>query len=216
MVIAGIVLLSITAKAQTINWDGLKDYRHIINANVGLEYGTVFGMGYGYHIKTKLFPIVVGADYSFPSGGWLFDDFKIRAGAQVSWIDFHHFRFNTRVNGVFRRYQNDFVRLENFGCDLAATIGYYRQMWFTAAEVGFDKAIVSNFKHSQAYMDQFPGVTNGWFIPPQGGNFYFGLQAGFTYRRHDIYIRAGKVLTQDFKTSPRVPFYAQLGYNIKF
>ena len=99
---------------------------------------------------------------------------------------------------------------------MSGIVGYYRPKWFVAGEFGFDKAIVTHFRHSKAYKDQYPGVVDGWYEPATGGNLYYGLQAGFSFRKQDIFLRAGKILTQDYKTTPMVPIYGQLGYNIKF
>jgi hypothetical protein len=108
------------------------------------------------------------------------------------------------------------VRLQNFGSDLSGIAGYYRRQWFISGEFGFDKAIVTHFKHAKAYKDQFPEVVDGWYEPATGGNVYYGLQAGVSFKKHDVYVRAGKMLSQDFKTQPLLPLYGQLGYNIKF
>ncbi len=217
-----LVILAATAtigsvNAQTINWANMREVnRHIINANLGLEDGVIYGLGYGYHFKTRLFPVVANIEYSFPSGNKIFDDFKTKTGVQISLIEFHNFQFSAKINGVFRRYENDLVQLINFGSDMSGIIGYYRRKWFIAGEIGFDKAIVTHFKHSLVYKEQFPGVVDGWYEPATGGNFYYGLQTGVSIKQHDIYLKAGKIITQDFKTKPMVPFYAQLGYNFKF
>lgn len=203
-------------KAQTINWASLKEENtHIINANAGMEYGVIYGLGYSYHLKSKLFPMLVNLDYSFPSGTTIFDDFKTKMGLQLSWIKIHDFQFSTKIQGIFRRYENDYVRMLNFGSDLSGTIGYYRSKWFLAGEVGFDKAIITNFKHSNIYMDQYPWAIDGWYEPASGGNFYYGFQTGFSFKNQEIYLKAGKLLRQDFKTTPVIPFYFQLGYNLK-
>jgi hypothetical protein len=99
---------------------------------------------------------------------------------------------------------------------MSATIGYYKPKWFASAECGFDKAIVTNFKHAQAYRDQYPLVSDGWYEPATGGNFYYGIQAGVTFNKMDFTIQAGRVITQDFETTPLVPFYGQAGINFKF
>jgi hypothetical protein len=99
---------------------------------------------------------------------------------------------------------------------MSGVAGYYRPRWFVSGEAGFDKAIVTHFKHSEAYKNQYPHVINGWYEPATGGNFYYGLQTGVSFRKHDLYLRAGKILSQDFKTPPTLPLYAQIGYNIKF
>ncbi|MBK9981106.1 MAG: hypothetical protein IPP15_01545 [Saprospiraceae bacterium] len=216
MFILALMLMMNAIKAQTINWGCLnRNDNHILNVNAGLEYGTVFGVGYGYQIKNKLFPLFANVEYSFASGENIFDDMKTKVGLQVRWVDFHNFQFSTRLHGVIRRYENDNIRLVDFGSDLTGVLGYYRKTWFLAAEVGFDKAIITHFKHSDAYHEQYPGALNGWFGPTTGGNFYYGVQAGFSFGKNDVYIKAGKTLTQDFKTTPTVPIYGQLGYNVR-
>ena len=92
--------------------------------------------------------------------------------------------------------------------------GYYKPKWFVAGEAGFDKAIVTQFKHKDLYKQNFPSVKDGWYEPATGGNFYYGLQTGLSFRRNDIYLKAGKILAEDFSTKPMVPFYLQFGYNI--
>ena len=217
IVISGLILSIGSVNAQTINWASLNDgNKHIFNANLGFEYSLIYGLGYGHQFKTKFFPMVVSAEYSFPSGNNIIDDFKAKIGGQIRWIEFHNFQFSTKIYGVFRRYENDFVRLVNFGSDLSGIAGYYRPRCFVAAEVGFDKAIVTQFKHSIVYSEQYSGFKNGWYKPSTGGNFFYGLQTGVSFRKNDINLRIGKILTQDFKTTPMVPFYAQLGYNRKF
>ena len=199
--IAAFMLVVSTIKAQTINWAALDSSdRHIINANAGLDYGTIFGLGYSYQIRNKFLPAYAYMEYSFPLGENLFDDLKIKTG----------------VHGVIRRFENDNVRLVNFGSDLAAVIGYYRSHWFVAGEVGFDKAIITHFKHSAGYMEQYPNAVNGWYGPTTGGNFYYGVQAGYSFPHSDLYLKAGKMLTQDFKTEPTLPMYGQVGYNFRF
>ena len=205
-----------SVKAQTINWASLKDNKHIINANLGVEHGVVYGFGYGYQIKTRLFPIVANVELSAPSGDKTFDDFKTKIGGQIQLITYQSFQFSTSIHGVYRNYENQFVRLQNFGSDLSGIIGYYRPGWFVSGEVGFDKAIVTHFKHAKAYKDQYPDVVDGWYEPATGGNLYYGLQAGVSFKKHDVYLRAGEMLTQDFKTKPLIPLYGQLGYNLKF
>lgn len=217
ILISGLILCTRTVNAQTINWASLKEEnKHIINATFGMEYGVIYGLGYGYHIKTRLFSVVANLEYSFPSGNNILNDFKTKIGGQIRWFDYHGFQFSTKIHGVFRRYGNDFDQLVNFGSDMSGIIGYYRPGFFVAGEVGFDKAIVTHFKHSKEYKDLYPGVVDGWYEPATGGNFYYGLQAGFSFRKGDLYLRAGKILTQDFKTKPMIPIYGQLGFNIKF
>lgn len=212
-----LLILSVqTLQAQTLNWAGGPDgFRHLFRASVGLEHGAILGIAYGYKVNMGPFPAVLTAEYSMPLGQDFPDDFKLRAGAQIRWAEAGDFRFSTNVNGIFRRYENSYARIENFGCEVSGALGYYRPGWYLAGEFGFDKAIVSHFRHSASYRESFPGVIDGWYEPATGGNFFYGLQAGVSFGKQDIFLRAGRLISEDFKSAPALPFYGQLGYNVR-
>ncbi|WP_345992539.1 hypothetical protein AAEU33_10475 [Chryseobacterium sp. Chry.R1] len=214
--IAFFILICNVVKSQTVNWAGLENgERHILNANIGAEYGAVFGLGYGYKFHGKLFPTIVNIEVSTPAGEDLFDDFKTKAGAHVRWIKVGDFHFSTKVQGVFRKFENENVQLLNFGVDMSGTIGYYRRRWFGALEIGFDKAIVTHFKHSDHYREIYPAVKDGWYEPATGGNFYAAIQGGYTFSNQEIYLKIGGIVSQDLKTKPQLPYLLQVGYNYK-
>ncbi len=200
--------------SQEINWHNLqKDQKHLINVNAGLDYGLSYGARYGYQLRSKI-PVIGILDFSIPSGENLADDFKTRIGGYIRLYEVDNFQFSAKILGVFRRYENSYARLLNFGSDMGLVAGYYKQKWFVAGEAGFDKAIVTHFKHSATYKQNFPAVQDGWYEPATGGNFYYGIQTGLSFKRNDIYLKAGKILTQDFNTTPMVPFHLQVGCNI--
>lgn len=214
--IAACLVACVDSTAQAFNWHDLrKGQKHILHLNVSAEHAAVYGVGYNYKLRSK-FPIVLSAEYSFPSGNDITDDFKTRIGGQIDLFHAGNIHFISKINGVFRRYQNDYARLVNFGSDLSGIIGYYKPKWFAAGEVGFDKAIVTHFKHTDLYKQNYPGIQDGWYEPSTGGNFYYGIQAGLSGKKIDVYLKAGKLIEQDFKTSPLLPVYGQVGVNVKF
>jgi len=210
------MMVTYPIRSQTVNWYALNaKEKHILNANIGTEYGVIFGLGYGYHFDNRFFPLIIGAEASIPSGNTLLDDFKVKAGAHVRWAKIHDVQFSTRIQGIFRKFENKNVAISNFGVDMAGVIGYYRPTWFTGGEVGFDKAIVTHFRHSEHYKEIYPEVKNGWYEPATGGNFYYGIQGGYSFSRQEVYVKLGNIVSQDFKTKPRLPFLVQIGYNYK-
>lgn len=211
---AVLVCLLNTSFAQ-INWKTLQpSQKHIINLNVGLDNGTTVGIGYGYHLDTKM-PLVLNIEYSMPFGDKPFDDFKTKIGGQLNLVRANNFFGTVKAYGIIRRFQNDFARMINFGSEFSATAGYYKNRWYAAGEIGFDKAIVTHIKHSDLMKEYNPGVQTGWYIPT-GGNFIYGVQAGYSFNRNDVYAKVGKTVSQDFKTDPFVPYYFQLGWNLKW
>ncbi len=215
LAIISIVTIENLCHAQAINWAALqKEQRHIVNLNAALDYGTTYGAGYAYQLKTK-FSILLNAEHSFPAGKNTLDDFKTKIGGQIRLLKTGNVVFSAKLQGIFRSYENPLARLINFGSDMSGTIGYYKHKWFAACEVGFDKAIVTHFKNSELAKQNFPGIKDGWYEPATGGNFYYGIQAGYSFSQMDVYLKADNMITQDFKTKPLLPFYAQLGWNIK-
>lgn len=214
MVISTFLLASSMLKAQTINWGTIPQQKHIANINIAADHAFTYGFGFGYRINAKR-PILLNAEYSFPAGKNLADDFKVKTGAQVRWWQSGKLHVTSKLQGIFRRYHNDYARLLNFGADVSATAGYYKHHWFVAGELGFDKAIITHFKHSDLYKSNFPGVRDGWYEPSTGGNIYYGIQGGWSGKSKDIYLKLGRLTQQDFKTTPMLPFYAQLGFNLR-
>lgn len=201
--------------AQTINWRSLQaDDKHIVSLNIGWDYAATVGIGYGQKVRSKI-PMIFGAEFSIPAGETLLDDLKVKSGIQAEVFKINGFSATVKVNGIFRRYESEFARLLNFGSEFSAVLGYYKPRWYVAADFGFDKAIVTHIKHSDVMQDYYPAIKSGWFLPT-GGNFFYGIGGGYSFRNYDLYIKGGKTVTQDFKTTSMIPFYLQLGVNKKF
>lgn len=214
-IILFVLMISKTSSAQQINWRSLNDNQpHIVNVNMGWDYSTAAGIGYGQKLKTGL-PVVLNIEYSFPFGNNLFDDFKTKLGGQAEVLHIDQFSVTVKVYGVFRRYENNFVRLVDFGSEFSTNFGYYKSNWYIAGEVGFDKAIATNIKNSEEMKTIYPDVQDGWYVPT-GGNFSFGIVSGYSFKSNDVYMKIGRTMTEDFKTTPTVPYYLQIGYNRRF
>ena len=218
IVFASILCLTscLFSMAQTINWNNSSNYKHQVNAFVGAEYGLIYGASYSYHVNNRLFPVWITADITLPIGKKIFDDYKAKVGAEVNWFKFNNIHLTTGIHGIFRRFENDYVGISNFGMDLNGKIGYYKTNWFAAAELGFDKAIASRYSHTDQYKEAFPQVKDGWIEPAHGGNFNYGINTGFSFKNNDISLRAGKLINQSLKSQPLLPFYGTLGFSHNF
>ncbi|HEX6333358.1 MAG TPA: hypothetical protein VFZ78_03965 [Flavisolibacter sp.] len=198
-----------------LNWRALQNGQsHMIQVHAGLDYSTSLGIGYAFRLPVN-FPVVAQADYSFPAGENVLDDFKTRLGAQAEVLHVGNFSAAVSAYGVFRRFENQTARIVNFGSSFSSVVGYFKRGWHAAAQVGFDKAITSQVKHSKWMHENYPGIQDGWYIPT-GGNFTYGVQTGVSMGTHDVTVKAGRVLTQDFKTAPFIPYYVQVGYQKRF
>lgn len=208
--------MATSACAQTINWQAFNpEQKHIIHLQTGWDYSMNFGVGYGRKFDTKLFPVLANIEYSFPAGGSLFDDFKVRIGGQVEVLRKGSFSATVKAYSPIRRYENSLATLFSFGGEFSGVAGFYKQKWFVAGEFGFDKAIATHIKHSQRATEYNSGLQSGWYVPT-GGNFFYGVQTGYSFRGNGISLKVGKVVSQDFKTAPFIPYFAQLAYQRSF
>ncbi len=212
LALLGMVML---AGAQNINWQAFQpEQKNLIQLQTGWDYGITAGLGYGRKFNTRL-PILANIEYSFPAGNRLFDDFKVRIGGQVEVFRLGGFSATAKIYCPFRRYENSEARLLNFGGEFSAVAGFYRKHWFAAGEFGFDKAIATHIRHTPLALEIYPDAQDGWYVPT-GGNYFYGLQAGVSFGRNDISLKAGNLSTQGWKTAPFVPKYAVLAYNRRF
>ncbi len=215
IVLLVILLVANICTAQQINWKNFKDGKtHVAGVYAGWDYGMEAGICYGQKLKTKV-PIFANIEFSSPFGNQVLDDFKTKLGGQVQVVKLNNFIVTGKAYGVFRRYENEMVRLLNFGSEFSADLGYYRNKWYLAGEAGFDKAISTHIKNSKTMKSNYSNSVDGWYVPT-GGNFNYGIISGYTFRSNDIYLKFGKRVTQDFKVAPTVPLYLQLGYNRRF
>jgi hypothetical protein len=198
--------------AQNINWRNFEQ-KNVVSANIGFDYGFGGQLGFGRRINSKM-PILLNVVLCFPTGKNMFDDFKIKGGMQMEVVKANSFSTTFKAYGIFRRYQNDVSRLVNFGSEFSLVSGYFTKRFHSAAEFGFDKAIVTHIKHESAYKRHYEAAKDGWYLPT-GGNFFYGLQTGYSSQKNDFNLRLGKVLGQDFKPIMFAPFYMQLGLNRK-
>ncbi len=202
--------------AQNINWSSIQeDQKHLSYLNFAYDFGVTTQVGYGRQLD--LFrPFLLTADYSFPMGKNLVDDFKVRLGGQVSIYELNNFTFSAKLLGLFRRHQTNFVSMASFGTEMSALLGYYKPTWHIAGEFGFDKSILTRLKHMELIRENFPAISDGWFIP-SGGHFFYGLQGSKTIgNRFDLSLRVGATNAQSKEEDALLPYYAQLGLVYKF
>jgi hypothetical protein len=140
----------------------------------------------------------------------------VRLGGQVEVVEIDGFSATIKIYSNFRRYQTQLVRIVSFGSDFALLAGYYSATWYAAGELGFDKAIATQLKHSDIMRMNFPGIRDGWYVPT-GGNWYYGVQGGKTIGEIlEVSLRLGATNAQFDDENAAMPVYLQLGVGVKF
>jgi hypothetical protein len=203
------------AYAQNINWRSLYNGRtDIVQINLGYNYGVTSQFGY-HRLIDGFRPIAVGIDASLPMGDVVLDDFTIRYGAQIECAEWEGFSVTAKIYSNFKRYQSALVRTITFGSDFTIVAGYFMPTWHAAIEYGFDKSIISHFKHSDIMKENIPTIKDGWYIPT-GGHHYYGIQGGKTLGElFDLTLRLGATKAQFHDDDAVLPVYLQLGIGLR-
>ena len=54
--------------AQEVNFRSLDNTKHLIGIQSGVDYGSYYGVSYGYVWRNRLTPIVIGTEFTVPFG----------------------------------------------------------------------------------------------------------------------------------------------------
>ena len=206
------VLITQVLPAQQINFNGLNDARHVVGTHIGVDYGTYFGLSYGYVLNGYV-PMVIGTELTLPFGDDITDDWKWKTGVEAILWRQGPLSLTLKPSIVIRRYESTLVRMYNFGTDLALTFGYTKPRWGAVALAGFDKAVVTHLKHG-ILRDYYPEIKDGWYFPT-GGNFRFGARVHYSVGKWTAFVMAGKHFGQDFEDNPTMPFFCEVSLQTK-
>ena len=211
-----IIFLTHNIQAQNVNWNWLdKQKHHYAHLNLGYDFGVTTQIGYDYLITIKR-PVLFTTDISLPMGKNLLNDFKFRLGGQVEMVSYKNFIASLKLFGNLKRHETKLVQMTNFGAETSFLMGYYKEKWHLAGEVGFNKPFSSHVKHAGEMKKNFPSIQDGWF-ESLGGHFYYGLQAGKSItNKIDLSFRIGATNASGNHKNAIISKYAQLGLVYKF
>lgn len=197
--------------AQSINWfTPYQDKDKILYLNVGYDFGLTTQVGFGQRINA-FSPLWLTIDLSTPMGRNIMDDFKSRIGGQLQLFHKYDFALSIRTYGNIRRHQTDFVRMYGFGSEISGVVSYCRAKWHAELKLGFDKSIVTHIEHSTKIQENYPQLSNGWFIP-SGGHWFYGVLASRSVGTGlQLSLDLGITNAQGSDQNALLPRYVQLG-----
>jgi hypothetical protein len=213
--IAVLLASPLTARAQHLNFATLEADTNVVTVTTGAEYGLVLGAGYGRVVSVADRPIVLGAQLSL---GWAevdASDFVLRAGATAPILGDGRWKLIGGAGAIVRGTKNEIARMTNVGADVALLAGRYSPRWFVAAELGFDWAATTHVEHDEAYrMTVYADARDGWYTSP-GGTARGGIQGGMSLGRHDVILRAGRLIDVSGEP-PMFPLYGTLTFDTRW
>ena len=194
--------------AQDVNFRGLDNTKHLIGIQSGVDYGSYYGVSYGYVWRNRLTPIVIGTEFTVPFGNNLVDDWKSRTSVQAELYNYKGWSVNARLSSIFRRYNSDLATLLNVGSDFTLNIGYAKPKWSVMGFANFDKPIVTHIEN-KLLKEYYPEINDGWY-DESGGNYKFGIRGQVSYKTWNTFVTVGKHYGRNFEDNPTLPFFAEV------
>lgn len=194
--------------AQDVNFRGLDNTKHLVGVQGGIDYGSYYGLSYGYIWRNRLTPIVIGTEFSVPFGNNLVDDWKSRTSLHAELFNYKGLSVTARLSSIFRRYNSDLATLLNVGSDFTLNIGYSKPRWSVYGFANFDKPIVTRVEN-KLLKEYYPGIKDGWY-DESGGNYKFGVRGQVSYQRWNAFITVGKHFGKNFDDNPTLPFFTEV------
>lgn len=208
------LLLSVSAGAQDINWRSMSDSsNHLVSLYFGADYSSYYGVSYGYAIKNKYKPLVIGSEITLPFGKQMIDDWRWNINAQTELWHSKSFSFGIKPDFIVRRYASPMATLYNTAASLTVNFGYVKPKAGLVVMASYDKPIATHIKND-LLKEYYPGIRDGWY-GASGGNFKFGVRANWSYRSWSTFLTVGKAYAQNFKDNPTLPFFAELSVQKK-
>jgi len=215
-VFAAVVAAPLVARAQEVNLSRLDDEpANRVHVRTGAEYGFVAGVGYARTVSLLDRRLLLTGDVTVPFGGVDASDYRVRTGALVPIVGARRWRLAGSVAPTVRGTQNAAGTMTSLGTDLGVQGGFYARHWFVAGETGFDWSMTTHITHSDEYRELvYPGARDGWYAM-SGGIIRYGVQAGASFGRHDLVLRAGQMVEIGGET-PMLPFYGTLALDTRW
>lgn len=213
---AAVVAAPLAAQAQEVNLARLDDEpANRVHVRTGAEYGFVAGVGYARAVSLLERRLLVTGDLTLPWAGLDASDYRVRAGVLVPIVGSGRWRLAGTFAPTARGTKNVAGRMTSFGTDVGLQGGFYARRWFVAGEAGVDWAMTTHVSHSDAYRELVhEGARDGWYAL-SGANIRAGLQVGASFGRHDLVLRAGRMVDVA-GAPPMLPFYGVLTFDTRW
>ncbi len=207
--IAALACLTHAASAQEINLASLDEEANRVHVTTGAEYSFIASLGYSRILPFLDRKIVVTGEATVPWASLDAGDYGARAGALVPVLDGGRWKVAGTAASVFRGTKTRINQMTDVGVDVGVVGGFYSPRVFVAGEFGVDLALTTRIEHTDGYrMAVHADAQDGWYANP-GANLRAGLQAGASFSRYDVILRAGQVRDVDGKP-PLFPWYGTL------
>ena len=193
------------------------DTRHSVTVDAGLESAVAGGAGYTYRMRPSFWShdVLVFGKLLVPSGGLDLRDTAIEAGLRTTAAAFGNLRLQVVLGPVLRNTRTNLFSANSVGVHTALLPGYQSERWGMMADLGYEKMLATQIRHSDLYRETFyDDAESGWY-GNTAGTIRIGVRAGARVGPVQLSTRLGVIATEG--GAPHLPpFYGTVGASYAF
>jgi len=176
--VVSLLFLPNKSTAQDINFARLESGTNRVHLSFGLDPALVTTVGYSRGITLGDRAALVDLDVGMVAAEADFQDLRTRIGFQTTLLQLGDWRMAGRGRLTARSTSNSIYDGAGFSADLTSYVGFYRQGWFAAMLIGYDRIFALHIEHSDWYRENFyEDAVDGWYSG-EAGYLHGGLAAG--------------------------------------
>lgn len=206
-----LLALASIAQAQEVT-QMPKGKHHAVSLETGLDSAFLAKAGYTYRIKPRTWAhdILFQAKLAIPIAVPDLTDHSLDGGVRSTAFAYGNLRLQWLAGPVIRNTHTTLFDANSVGVQAVLFPGYQSERWGLMAELGYEKMLSTNIRHSHTYRSTFyAGARDGWYADT-AGTFRIGLRGGVRIGSVELNARVGVMATE--RGNAHVPpFFATLG-----
>lgn len=214
--ILGTLAASPIARAQEAT-DMPRDTRHAISVEAGLDSAVAAGLGYTYRRRASFwkYDLLLYGKLGLPAAGIDLADSSVETGIRTTLFAHGNLRLQLAVGPVLRNTKNRLFSANSAGVQATLLPGYQSGRWGLMAELGYEKMLATNLRHSKLYEDTYYSEAESGWYSDTAGTIRVGVRAGVRIGDLLLSTRLGAVASE--RGAPHLPpFYGTIGTSYAF
>ena len=203
--------------AQTIINDSPTESRAYLR--VGIEPTTMMTFGYQRNFNVRFLDrnVTSFAEWGASISRFGFSNSELKIGGVLLVFEKGSFKVVNNLNLSAGSVTTQHFDSEKFAVGIEVPIGFYKERWFIAATVEYEKIYLNHIEHTEFYrVTYYEDAEDGWY-KGAGGLFQFGIEGGTTVKeKYDVHLEIRMPFTGRFNSYRGSPFHVNLGLGYRW
>jgi len=203
--------------AQTIVNDSPTENRAYLR--LGIEPTTMATFGYQRNFKVGFLNrnVTSYAEWGTSMYRFSYNNSELKLGAILVVIEKRSFKVVNNLNLSAGSVTTHNFESKKFAAGDEIAAGFYKQTWFIATTVEYEKIYLNRIEHTEFYRTTYyEDAEDGWY-KGAGGMFQFGIEGGGTIKgMYDIHLEIKMPFTERLNSYGGSPLHVNLGFGYRF